>query len=86
VVSRRHGGAGTVRRTPWSTTKPSRRTYVAWTRLRDPAKAETHTRKAITTTAITWFRRKSWNNERATETLPEPGDGAAHCLRGLGFV
>lgn len=56
------------------------KTYVAWPRLRDPAKAEAYTRKAITTTAITWFRRKSWNNERATETLPERGGagGAGH--------
>lgn len=53
------------------------KTYVAWPRLRDPANAEAYTRKAITTTAITWFRRKSWNSERATETLPE-ARGAGH--------
>jgi len=47
------------------------RTYVAWPRLRDPRNAEAYYRKAITTTAISWFRRKSWNNERPTETLPE---------------
>ena len=47
------------------------RTYVAWPRLRDPRNAEAYCRKAITTTAISWFRRKGWNNERPTETLPE---------------
>ncbi|MGC4111754.1 MAG: SigE family RNA polymerase sigma factor [Nocardioides sp.] len=49
------------------------KTYVAWPRLRDPGNAEAYCRKAITTTAISWFRRKSWNNERPTESLPEPG-------------
>ena len=33
-------------------------------------------RSAITTTAISWFRRKAWNNERATERLPETGSPA----------
>ncbi len=47
------------------------KTYAAWPRLREPAKAEAYCRKAITTTAISWFRRKSWSGERPTETLPE---------------
>lgn len=47
------------------------KTYVAWPRLRDPANAEAYTRKAITTTAITWFRKRSWNGERATGAVPE---------------
>jgi RNA polymerase sigma-70 factor (sigma-E family) len=47
------------------------KTYVAWPRLRDPRNAEAYCRKAITTTAISWFRRKGWNNERPTEQLPE---------------
>lgn len=56
------------------------KTYVAWPRLRDPANAEAYTRKAITTTAITWFRRKSFG-ERPSEHLPErttagPADAA----------
>jgi len=33
------------------------KTYIAWPRLRDPANAEAYTRRAITTTAITWSRR-----------------------------
>jgi RNA polymerase sigma-70 factor (sigma-E family) len=47
------------------------KTYVAWPRLRDTGSAEAYCRKAITTTAITWFRRKGWDNERPTEVLPD---------------
>jgi RNA polymerase sigma-70 factor (sigma-E family) len=54
------------------------KTYVAWPRLRDPANAEAYCRKAITTTAISWFRRKGWNNERPTEYLPESSASAGH--------
>jgi RNA polymerase sigma-70 factor (sigma-E family) len=53
------------------------KTYVAWPRLRDPRNAEAYCRKAITTTAITWFRRKGWNNERPTEYLPPDTRGIA---------
>lgn len=57
------------------------KTYVAWPRLRHPSAAEAYTRKAITTTAITWFRKKSWNNERATGTVPEASaEGHADAL------
>ena len=52
------------------------KTYVAWPRLRDPANAEAYCRKAITTTAISWFRRKGWNNERPSEHLPDGPVGA----------
>ena len=54
------------------------KTYVAWPRLRDPANAEAYCRKAITTTAISWFRRKGWNNERPTEYVPDGAAGAGH--------
>jgi RNA polymerase sigma-70 factor (sigma-E family) len=54
------------------------KTYVAWPRLRDPRNAEAYCRKAITTTAISWFRRKGWNNERPTEHLPDRVPGAGH--------
>ncbi len=46
------------------------KTYVAWPRLRDPGKAEAYTRKVITTTAISWYRRRSWQ-ERPSDTIPE---------------
>ena len=49
------------------------KTYVAWPRLRDPAKAEAYTRKAITTTAIGWYRRKGWTAERPGAEPPDPG-------------
>ena len=45
--------------------------FVAWPRLRDPRAAEAYTRKAITTTAIGWFRRKGWAGERPTGSLPD---------------
>ena len=51
------------------------KTYVAWPRLRDTSKAEIYTRKAITTTAISWFRKKSWYGERASDSLPEGQSG-----------
>ncbi|MCM0618809.1 SigE family RNA polymerase sigma factor [Nocardioides bruguierae] len=44
------------------------KTYVAWPRLRRTEAAEAYTRRAITTTAISWFRRKSWSHERVSET------------------
>lgn len=46
------------------------KTYVAWPRLRDPSKAEAYTRKVITTTAISWYRRRSWQ-ERPSDTIPD---------------
>lgn len=51
------------------------KTYVAWPRLRDKANAEAYARKAITTTALSWFRRKGWSHERVSDTLPERPTG-----------
>ncbi len=53
------------------------KTYVAWPRLRDVSKAEAYTRKAITTTAISWWRRKAWKNERPRGFIPEVGHEAS---------
>lgn len=50
------------------------KTYVAWPRLRDTANAEAYTRKVITNTAITWFRRKGWYGEQPAAELPEHTD------------
>lgn len=47
------------------------KTYVAWPRLREVSNAEAYARKAITTTAISWWRRKSWANERPRDDVPE---------------
>jgi RNA polymerase sigma-70 factor (sigma-E family) len=53
------------------------KTYVAWPRLRDPASVEAYTRKAITTTAITWFRRRAWA-ERPDNRAPDAAHPAVH--------
>lgn len=47
------------------------RTYVGWPRLRDPANAEAYTRKAITTIAIDWSRRKARSAERPSGRPPD---------------
>jgi RNA polymerase sigma-70 factor (sigma-E family) len=47
------------------------KTYVAWPRLDDVGNAEAYTRRVITTTAISWFRRKGWNAERTTDRPPD---------------
>ncbi|WP_232679892.1 SigE family RNA polymerase sigma factor [Nocardioides sp. R-C-SC26] len=47
------------------------KTYQAWPRLRSKGNPETYVRTAITTTAITWFRRRSWTGERVSAELPE---------------
>lgn len=49
------------------------KTYVAWPRLRRAENAEAYTRRVITNTALTWFRRKSWYGEQPAEVLPESG-------------
>lgn len=47
------------------------RTYVAWSRLRNPANAEAYTRRAITTIAIDWSRRKARSAERPSDRPPD---------------
>lgn len=52
------------------------RVYAAWPRVREP---EAYARRAITTTAISWMRRKAWA-ERPVDLIAEPGtavDGSA---------
>lgn len=49
------------------------KTYVAWPRLRDPQAAEGYARKAVTTTAIDWSRRRSWSHERPSEKVTDGG-------------
>jgi RNA polymerase sigma-70 factor (sigma-E family) len=55
------------------------RTYVGWSRLRDPANAEAYTRRAITTIAIDWSRRArsaERPSARAPDTVtPDHADG-----------
>jgi RNA polymerase sigma-70 factor (sigma-E family) len=53
------------------------KTYVAWPRLRDINNPEAYTRKAITTTAISWWRRKAWKNEKPRDDVPDLGRESA---------
>lgn len=60
------------------------KTYVAWPRLRDPASAEEYTRKAIATTAVSWFRRRAWSERPASRGVAQrppierAGDASTH--------
>ncbi|MEV6414571.1 SigE family RNA polymerase sigma factor [Kribbella sp. NPDC051718] len=45
------------------------KTYVRWNKLLDSANAEAYTRRTMTNTAISWFRRKSWG-ERPDGSMP----------------
>jgi RNA polymerase sigma-70 factor (sigma-E family) len=47
------------------------KTCGAWSRLRDPGAAEAYTRKVITTTALSWFRRRAWWAERSSGQPPD---------------
>lgn len=46
------------------------KTYVAWPRLNEVANVEAYTRRVITTTAISWRRRRGFH-ERPADHLPE---------------
>lgn len=48
------------------------RTYASWARVRDVHAAPGYARVVLANTAASWFRRRSWRNERPTEVLPEP--------------
>ena len=50
------------------------KTYGSWHRVRDLNAAPAYARATLVNTASSWFRRKSWRNERPTEVLPESGD------------
>lgn len=47
------------------------KTYASWSKVRDLGAAPGYARTTLVNTAASWFRRKSWRNERPTETLPE---------------
>lgn len=49
------------------------KTYASWGRVRDLDAAPGYARTTLLNTAASWFRKKSWRNERPTETLPETG-------------
>jgi RNA polymerase sigma-70 factor (sigma-E family) len=47
------------------------KTYAAWPKVRDVAAAPGYARTVLVNTATSWFRKRSWRNERPTETLPD---------------
>jgi RNA polymerase sigma-70 factor (sigma-E family) len=47
------------------------KTYAAWRKVKEPGAAPAYARVVLANTAASWFRRRSWRNERPTEALPE---------------
>ncbi|AJR18831.1 SigE family RNA polymerase sigma factor [Pimelobacter simplex] len=47
------------------------RTYARWSGIRDVGAARGYARRALVTTATSWFRRRSFHGERPTAELPE---------------
>ena len=50
------------------------KTYASWGKVRDLSAASGYARTTLVNTATSWFRRRSWRNERPTEVLPESSD------------
>jgi RNA polymerase sigma-70 factor (sigma-E family) len=51
------------------------KTYASWGKVREPAAAGGYARVVLANTASSWFRRRSWRNERPAAELPEPPGG-----------
>ncbi|MBU1801855.1 SigE family RNA polymerase sigma factor [Nocardioides sp.] len=49
------------------------KTYASWSKVRTIEAAPGYARTTLINTASSWFRKKSWRNERPTQTLPEQG-------------
>jgi RNA polymerase sigma-70 factor (sigma-E family) len=49
------------------------KTYASWRKVKDRAAAPAYARVVLANTASSWFRKRSWRNERPTETLPDRG-------------
>jgi RNA polymerase sigma-70 factor (sigma-E family) len=47
------------------------KTYLAWSRIRQPEAVESYVRRTMATTAISWWRGRRFR-ERVVETMPEP--------------
>lgn len=54
------------------------KTYIAWPRLREPAKAHAYTRRAMVNVARDWFRRRSWTHENTTDVATEGAPSTDH--------
>ncbi|TQL69539.1 RNA polymerase sigma-70 factor (sigma-E family) [Nocardioides albertanoniae] len=49
------------------------KTFGSWGRVRTLEAAPAYARQVLFNTAMTWFRKASWNREHPTEVLPDPG-------------
>lgn len=49
------------------------KTYGSWGKVRTLDAAPAYARTAMINTASSWFRKRSWRNERPTETVPDVG-------------
>ena len=49
------------------------KTYLAWSRIREPAAVESYVRRTMATTATSWWRGRRFR-ERVVETLPDRAD------------
>jgi RNA polymerase sigma-70 factor (sigma-E family) len=47
------------------------KTYASWPKVRDIDAAPAYARTVLVNTAASWFRKKSWRNERPTATVPD---------------
>ncbi|HWM74684.1 MAG TPA: SigE family RNA polymerase sigma factor [Nocardioides sp.] len=47
------------------------KTYAAWPKVRDVHAAPGYARTVLVNTASSWFRKRSWRNERPTAVLPD---------------
>ncbi|CAN5316283.1 SigE family RNA polymerase sigma factor [soil metagenome] len=47
------------------------KTYLAWPRLRDSAKAHAYTRRVLVNVARDWFRKHAWTHEDTTDMATE---------------
>jgi RNA polymerase sigma-70 factor (sigma-E family) len=56
------------------------KTYAAWPQVRDINAAPGYARTVLVNTASSWFRKRSWRNERPTAELPDHAHraGVAH--------
>lgn len=49
------------------------RTYASWSKVRDLDAAPGYAHRVLVNTATSWFRKRSWREERPTDVVPETG-------------
>jgi len=54
------------------------KTYASWSKVRDVDAAPGYARTVLVNTASSWFRRRSWRNERPTAELADHVDARVH--------